>query len=105
MEKTFTVYILASLNRRLYTGITGNIRARMFRHKRGIGSEFAARYNINRLVYYENFQYASNAIAREKEIKTFFRTRKLNMIEEFNPGWVDLAENWFTALELSEPLE
>ena len=44
MEKTFTVYILASLNRRLYTGITGNIRARMYRHKRGIGSEFAARY-------------------------------------------------------------
>lgn len=104
-EKTFTVYILASINRRLYTGITGDIRARMLRHKRGIGSQFAARYNINRLVYYERFQYARDAIAREKEIKTFYRERKLRMIDEFNPLWIDFAENWFKDVQLNEPLE
>lgn len=54
----FTVYIIASHSRRLYTGITNNIGNRMFRHKRGIGSIFAAKYNINRLVYYERYQYA-----------------------------------------------
>lgn len=105
MEKTFTVYIISSISRRLYTGITGNLTNRMYRHKRGIGSEFAARYKIDRLVYYERFQYARDAIAREKEIKTFYRERKLRMIDEFNPGWIDLSENWFTAQQLSEPLE
>jgi putative endonuclease len=105
MEKTFTVYIIASLSRRLYTGITGDIQARMLRHKRGEGSKFAAQYNIHRLVYHERFQYARDAIAREKEIKTYYRTRKLNMIEQFNPGWVDFAESWFSEEELRWKIE
>jgi putative endonuclease len=101
----FTVYILASHSRRLYTGITNNIGNRMFRHKRGDGSKFASKHNINRLVYYEKYQYAREAIAREKEIKTFYRERKLRMIDEFNPGWIDFAESWFTEEQLREPIE
>lgn len=102
MEKTYYTYILSSITKRLYVGVTNNLRRRMWEHKRGEGGEFAARYNINRLVYHETFQYVTNAIAREKEIKDLLREKKILLIEEHNLGWLDLAESWFTKEELRE---
>jgi putative endonuclease len=55
---------------------------------------------IDRLVYFETFQYVTNAIAREKTIKGWLRERKLQLVEEQNLGWLDLAEGWFSAEEL-----
>ncbi len=100
MEKTYYTYILSSLTKRLYIGVTNDLHRRIWEHKRGEGSEFAAKYKINRLVHYETFQYVTNAIAREKEIKGWRREKKFHLIEEQNLGWLDLAENWFTEEEL-----
>ena len=60
-------------------------------HREKRPGSFAARYNIDRLVYFERFQYILNAIAREKELKDWSRTRKIELIEKANPTWVDLA--------------
>lgn len=91
---------MANISRRLYVGVTNNLRRRVFEHKRGEGSEFAAKYKIDRLVYYETFRYVTNAIAREKTIKGWLRERKMRLIEENNIGWIDLADGWFTEEEL-----
>ena len=58
------------------------------------GSKFAAKYNITRLVYYEEFGDIRDAIAREKELKGWRRDRKIDLIEEDNPLWEDLSEGW-----------
>lgn len=74
----------------------------MWEHKRGEGSDFAAKYKINRLVYFESFQYVTNAIAREKEIKDLLRAKKIQLIEAENPEWLDLADGWFSDKELRD---
>ncbi len=102
MEKRYYTYILSSISRRLYTGITNNLKRRMWEHKRGEGSDFAAKYKINRLVYFESFQYVTNAIAREKEIKDLLRAKKIQLIEAENPEWLDLADGWFSDKELRD---
>lgn len=101
MDRTYCTYILPGISKRLYTGVTNNLKHRMWEHKRGEGSEFAAKYKINRLVFYESFQDVTNAIAREKEIKEMLRSKKIALIERDNPEWLDLAENWFTAEQLN----
>jgi putative endonuclease len=91
---------MANLSRKLYVGVTNNLHRRVFEHKCGNGSDFTSRYMIDRLVYFETFQYVTNAIAREKTIKGWLRERKLQLVEEQNLGWLDLAEGWFSAEEL-----
>jgi putative endonuclease len=68
-SRQFWVYILASATRRLYVGVTGDLMRRIFEHKTGAISGFARRYGITRLVYVEWAEKASDAIAREKQIK------------------------------------
>ncbi len=92
-EKRYYVYILASKSRALYVGVTGFLTARILQHKAGEGASFARRYNINRLIYYESFQYVNNAITRETELKSWSRKRKVALIEAVNPLWDDLAED------------
>ena len=87
----FYVYILSSRSRTLYIGVTRHLRTRVMQHREKKPGWFAARYNIDRLVYFERFQYILNAIAREKELKDWSRTRKIELIEKANPTWVDLA--------------
>ena len=87
----YWVYILASRLRRLYVGVTNDLTRRMHEHKAGVGSAFASRYRIDRLVHHEEFGDVRDAIAREKEIKAWQREKKLGLIEEQNAGWVDLA--------------
>jgi putative endonuclease len=78
----------------LYTGVTGNLRRRVFEHKNKLHPGFTARYNLTRLVYYEMFFYPDAAIAREKEIKGWRRGKKIKLIESMNPHWSDLAAEW-----------
>jgi putative endonuclease len=90
--KTFYVYILASKTGTLYTGITNNLKRRVFEHKTGQIPGFTQRYHIDRLLYVETFKTAMSAIKREKQIKAFRREKKIKLIDTKNPQWIDLAE-------------
>jgi putative endonuclease len=68
--------------------------ARVLQHKAGESEGFTMRYRVNRLVYYESFQYVNNAIARETEIKKWRREKKFALIERANPLWDDLGADW-----------
>jgi putative endonuclease len=91
-ERTFYVYIMSSLSRTLYTGVTNNLDRRTSEHKEAKQrGSFTARYKVNRLVYFEHFVYINDAISREKEIKLLTRKRKIKLIESMNPEWKDLS--------------
>jgi putative endonuclease len=90
-EHHYFVYILASLSRTLYIGVTNHLNRRLQEHRDGAANSFTKRYNIHRLVYFERFQYIGNAIAREKFLKHFTRAEKLALITAANPTWEDLA--------------
>jgi putative endonuclease len=95
MEKGGYVYILSSKGRRLYTGVTSRLQVRVAEHKTKKHPEsFTARYNIDRLVYYEQFGTIGEAIARESAIKNMHRSRKIEMILARNRFWQDLSEAW-----------
>jgi putative endonuclease len=99
MKNTFFVYILASKSRVLYTGMTNNLARRLLEHKNKLVQGFTSKYNINRLVYYEEYNNPEEAILREKQIKGWVRIKKIKLIEEINPGWKDLSEGWFETEE------
>jgi putative endonuclease len=83
---------MSSLSRTLYTGVTNDLARRAFEHKEGKPGSFTARYNVNRLVYCEDFSDISQAIAREKDIKRMTRRQKIKLIESMNPEWRDLSQ-------------
>jgi putative endonuclease len=91
MNKLYSVYILASRSRALYTGVTGNLEKRMIEHRQGLIPGFSTRYRVFRLVYLEHFGDIHDAIAREKEIKGWRREKKIRRIERENPTWQDLG--------------
>lgn len=89
--KQYFVYILTNKNNTvLYTGITSDLLARIWQHKNKICSGFTSKYNTHKLVYYEIFEDAYEAIYREKRIKKWRRKWKERLINEMNPNWVDL---------------
>lgn len=96
MAYDFYVYVLASKSGVLYVGMTNNLEFRVWQHKTKQEQGFTARYNVDRLVWFEHHTYVNNAIAREKQIKGWKRSRKVDLIGEENPGWLDLAEGWTT---------
>ena len=87
----FHVYILANRTRALYTGVTSDLKARVFEHKSHTVAGFTARYNVDRLVYFEEYGEPVLAIEREKQIKMLNRAKKIALIERENPEWLDLA--------------
>jgi putative endonuclease len=92
-SKEYAVYIMTNAhNRVLYTGVTNNLKRRVYEHKTGIGGIFTRRYNIVKLVYYEFGDNIHTAIAREKQIKAGSRQKKLDLINHLNPAWNDLYE-------------
>ena len=103
-EYRFFVYIMASKSRRIYTGVTNNIDRRVAQHKAGEIKGFTQRYNINRLVHFERFQFVQNAIHREKKIKGWDRAKRVGLIERNNPTWDDLADDWGKPIELLKPV-
>jgi putative endonuclease len=88
--RTFFVYILANRSRSLYIGVTNDIARRLAQH-RVATTGFTARYRCARLVFVELSTDAAAAIAREKQLKTWRREKKITLIEAMNPGWDDLA--------------
>jgi putative endonuclease len=86
---------MASRSRTLYVGVTGNLQKRVFEHKWREHEGFTARYNCDRLVWFERFQDVQKAIAREKELKGWRRSKKLALIELINQGWLDLSREWY----------
>ena len=93
--KQYFVYIMASKSKTLYTGMTNNLERRVYEHKHKLVPGFTARYNINRLVYYEQTTNVRSAIEREKQIKAWRREKKIKLIESMNPEWKDLSEELF----------
>ena len=90
------VYILASKTKVIYTGVTADLERRVYQHKqKEFGSSFTKRYNVDRLVYFEETDDITVAIAREKEIKGWLRKKKIALIESQNLHWKDLAADWF----------
>jgi putative endonuclease len=96
-HRTFiATYIMASRrNGTLYTGMTANLVARAWRHRTGTFEGFSKTYGCNRLVWFQRFDWVVEAIRREKQIKEWKRDWKQKLIEEGNPGWLDLAAGWF----------
>ena len=99
--REYYVYILTNETHRLYVGVTGDLRRRMYQHKNGLTPGFASRYNLRWLAYYETTTDVQSAIAREKQIKGWKRHGKVALIELENPGWVDLSAEWSEALDSS----
>lgn len=91
MDKKFYVYILCKeRNSTFYVGFTANLQKRIWEHKNDIIEGFTKKYGIKRLVYFEVFDDAENAIRREKRLKKWPRQWKIKVIEEMNPDWNDL---------------
>ena len=90
----FFVYIMASESGTLYIGFTNDLERRVYQHKHGTFDGFSKRYSCHKLVYFEDFQYVYDALAREKQLKRWNRKKKESLIGEENPTWVDLAMHW-----------
>jgi putative endonuclease len=90
--KTYSVYILASFHRVLYIGITANLQERLIYHRSMANpTAFTTRYAVHRLVHIEEFTDVNDAIAREKQLKGWRRSKKIALIQKSNPHWEDLA--------------
>ena len=94
-QRTFYVYILASDSRVLYTGVTSDLQRRTWEHRNGVVEGFTRRYHIHHLVHYEATTDVHAALARERQIKAWNRSKRVRLIEQHNPGWRDLAAAWF----------
>jgi putative endonuclease len=95
MAEAFCVYILATRkDGPLYVGVTSGLHKPVFEHKTHAIPGFTARYNVDRLVYYEVFENPEAAIAREKQLKKWRRAWKVELIERNNPEWRDLAKEF-----------
>ena len=93
--KAYYVYILASKAGVLYTGITNDIKKRVFQHKTKLSEGFTQKYDVNLLMYFETFSEPRAAIVREKQIKAYRREKKVALIDSINPDWADLSEGWY----------
>jgi len=93
MAAYFYVYILANEhNTVLYVGVTNDLRKRVFQHREKLVKGFTRRFNVGKLVYYEQADDPVSAISREKRIKSWNRTSKVKLVTGFNPGWRDLYD-------------
>ncbi|MFH1235444.1 MAG: GIY-YIG nuclease family protein [Parcubacteria group bacterium] len=94
----FMYYVYIMTNKRknvLYTGATGDIVGRVRQHKDKALPGFTNQYQVRHLVYYEEYQYVYDALAREKQLKSWKRRWKEDLIRKLNPTWKDLASDWY----------
>lgn len=93
MNRQYYVYIMTNpRDTVLYTGISTDLKRRVYEHKKKMIDGFTKRYNIKKLVYYEVFEDPENAILREKQIKGGSRKKKIDLINKMNSAWLDLYE-------------
>ncbi len=95
MDKNYYVYIMSNYSKTLYVGITSNLIKRVYEHKNKLLEGFTQKYNVTKLVYFEQTNDVNSAIAREKQIKAYRREKKIKLIEGTNPQWLDLSNEWF----------
>jgi putative endonuclease len=101
-EHRYATYILASRSHQFYIGVTNNLERRMRQHREHTFEGFTARYNVDRLVWYQIFGDVCDAIAREKQLKGWRREKKIQLIELENPAWQDLSEEWGKPIVLKD---
>lgn len=95
MNKTYYVYLITNWNNKvLYIGVTSNLENRAYQHKNKLIKGFTEKYNINKLVYFEQTSDIESAITREKEIKRWRRDKKNMLVESTNKEWQDLSKQW-----------
>ncbi len=90
--KQYCIYILTNkINTVLYIGVTGNLPKRMYEHKNKLVDGFTKKYNVDKLVYFEQTENVQSALAREKQLKNWQRQWKVDLINQSNPEWKDLS--------------
>ncbi len=94
MSKIYYVYMLASKSRMLYIGMTSDLLKRTWQHREKVVDGYAEKFNIYRLVYFEETNDVMAAIEREKQLKNWRRCKKEMLIELKNPTWEDLSVGW-----------
>jgi putative endonuclease len=95
MAGTYYVYMLTNWNNTvMYLGVTDNLERRLYEHKNKLVKGFTEKYNVNKLVYFEETQDVTAALAREKEIKKWQREKKNQLVNRMNPNWEDLSAEW-----------
>jgi putative endonuclease len=93
MTKQYYVYILTNKsNKVLYIGVTNDLERRMYEHRNKMVDGFTKKYNLNKLVYFETTTDVRSALEKEKQLKNWHRSWKINLINEFNSEWKDLSE-------------
>ena len=93
--RTFFVYIMANEARTVYVGVTNDLERRVWEHRNGSKPGFTKRHGLKKLVYVEDFESPIDAIQREKQLKSWRRSKKVELIHEQNPHWNDLARDWY----------
>lgn len=93
--KQYHVYIMSNLARTISTGVTSNLHQRVYQHQRKLIPGFTSKYNLTRLVYFEETTDVHAAIAMEKQVKTWTRAKRVALIESLNPAWSDLSMGWY----------
>jgi putative endonuclease len=101
--KTYYVYIMNSPTGTLYTGMTNDLKRRVYEHKQKLTEGFTKKYNVTRLAYYDQTSDVQTALVREKEIKKWRRSKKIALIKTINPKWQDLSAGWYD--EVTQDLE
>ena len=91
----YYVYILTKGVRTLYIGVTNDLTRRVYEHQHELTDGFTKKYNVTMLVHYEVTTDVASAIAREKQLKGWRRSKTIDLIEAFNPEWVDLSLGWY----------
>ena len=103
MKRQFFVYLMASYRGTLYTGVTNNLERRIEEHRGQGPPGFTAKYNVGRLVYFEETDNPEAAVNREREIKGWTRAKKAALIESTNPYWRDLTDDWEETAATPDP--
>ena len=93
---SYYVYILTNKSGTLYTGVANNLERRVYEHKNKFVDGFTKKYDLTRLVYFEEAGDINSAISRDKQIKGWLRKKKIELIRSLNPRWLDLAQEWFS---------
>jgi putative endonuclease len=101
-QRIYYTYIMASSSRNLYIGVTNDLERRVLQHREGAFGGFTSKYRCHRLVWFERYSWIGQAIAREKELKGWLRAKKLALIQQDNPTWIDLSEEWGMKITCSE---
>jgi putative endonuclease len=92
----YCVYIITNkANTVFYIGVTSNLQDRIWQHKQKVFKGFTSKYECNKLVHFEEYQWIHDAIAREKQLKAGSRQNKINIIIQHNPSWDDLSNGWY----------